>query len=57
MLARWVLCLTTAFAIVGCGDIPKEGDGSEKVQVKMELQYDKPSDNETPEKEISYLKY
>ena len=50
MLARWVLCLTTAFAIVGCGDIPKEGDGSEKVQVKMELQYDNPSDNETPEK-------
>jgi len=26
--------------LVACGDIPKEGDGSEKVEVKLELQYD-----------------
>ena len=28
------------FFLIGCGDIPKEGDGSEKVQVEMKLNYD-----------------
>jgi len=32
--------LFVCFLLVACGDIPKEGDGSEKVEVKMELQYD-----------------
>lgn len=36
--------LITVF-ILACGDIPKEGDGTEKVQVKMELKYD--SDNKS----------
>ena len=35
-----VLCIFFSFLLVACGDIPKEGDGSEKVEVKMELQYD-----------------
>ena len=34
--------------LLACGDIPKEGDGTEKIQVKMELQYENPADNETP---------
>ena len=29
--------LATQFA---CGDLPKEGDGTEKVEVKVELRYD-----------------
>ena len=28
------------FLIVSCGDLPKEGDGTEKVEVKVELKYD-----------------
>jgi hypothetical protein len=26
--------------LVSCGDLPKEGDGSEKVEVKVHLEYD-----------------
>tara|TARA_Y100001972_G_C7552203_1_gene277595 strand:- start:183 stop:347 length:165 start_codon:yes stop_codon:yes gene_type:complete len=26
--------------LIGCGDLPKEGDGSEKIDVKIEIKYD-----------------
>ena len=32
--------LFVCLLLIACGDIPKEGDGSERVEVKMELQYD-----------------
>lgn len=28
------------FLLIACGDLPKEGDGSEKVEVKVKLEYD-----------------
>lgn len=42
------ILLAIAVMISACGDIPKEGDGTEKIEVKMELQYQNPADNETP---------
>ena len=36
-------CLRLALLLlflISCGDLPKEGDGSEKVEVKVELKYD-----------------
>jgi len=46
--AKIVMFYIIGAVLLACGDIPKEGDGSEKIQVKMELNYDNPNDNETP---------
>ena len=35
IIAIFFLLLT-----ISCGDLPKEGDGTEKVEVKVELKYD-----------------
>ena len=32
--------LTIMIAIASCGDLPKEGKADEKVEVKMQLDYD-----------------
>ena len=34
------ILLPLAIFILACGDLPKEGDGTEYVEVKMELNYD-----------------
>jgi hypothetical protein len=34
------ILLPLAIWLIACGDIPKEGDGSEMVHVKMQLEYD-----------------
>jgi len=38
--AKIVMFYIIGAVLLACGDIPKEGDGSEKVEVKLELQYD-----------------
>jgi hypothetical protein len=45
--AKIVMFYIIGAILLACGDIPKEGDGTEKIQIKMELQYDNPTDNET----------
>ena len=49
------ILLAIAVMISACGDIPKEGDGTEKIEVKMELQYQTPADNETPSEEPKWI--
>jgi hypothetical protein len=38
--AKIVMFYIIGAVLLACGDIPKEGDGSEKIEVKMELNYD-----------------
>ena len=38
--AKIVMFYIIGAVLLACGDIPKEGDGREKVEVKLELQYD-----------------
>ena len=45
--AKIVMFYIIGAILLACGDIPKEGDGTERIQVKMELQYENPDDNET----------
>ena len=35
---KYCLCLFCVFLLISCGDLPKEG--SERVEVKVELKYD-----------------
>ena len=37
--------LTIMIAIASCGDLPKEGKADEKVEVKMQLDYDNSTKN------------
>ena len=48
---KLLLPLLLLSTLIACSDIPKEGDGTEKIHVKMELQYQNPADNETPSEE------
>ena len=45
--AKIVMFYIIGAILLACGDLPKEGDGTEKIQVKMELQYENPDDNST----------
>ena len=45
------------FSIVSCGDIPKEGKSSEKVEVKVELKYDNGTTRLGPLLEYVELEY
>ena len=45
--AKIVMFYIIGAILLACGDLPKEGDGTEKIQVKMELQYENPDDNGT----------
>ena len=45
--AKIVMFYIIGAILLACGDIPKEGDGTEKIQIKMELQYENPDDNGT----------
>lgn len=48
-----ILCIL----LISCGDLPKEGDGSEKVQVKLELEYDNGTKRLGPLLEYIELEY
>jgi len=49
--------ISFCFLLIACGDIPKEGDGTEKVQVKMELKYDNGTKQMGPLLEYIELEY
>jgi len=48
-----ILCIL----LISCGDIPKEGDGRERVEVKMELKYDNGTKRFGPLLEYIELEY
>ena len=45
--AKIVMFYIIGAILLACGDLPKEGDGTEKIQIKIELQYENPADNGT----------
>ena len=49
--------LFVCLLLVACGDIPKEGDGTVKVQVKLELEYDNGTKRMGPLLEYIELEY
>ena len=45
--AKIVMFYIIGAILLACGDLPKEGDGTEYVRVEMKLNYDNPDDNAT----------
>ena len=52
-----VFYIYLCFLLIACGDIPKEGDGTEKVQVNLELKYDNKTKRLGPLLEYIELEY
>ena len=52
-----VFYIFLGFLLIACGDLPKEGDGTEKVEVKVELRYDNGTTQLGPLLEYMVLDY
>ena len=52
-----VFYTSLCFLLIACSDIPKEGDGRERVEVKMELKYDNGTKRLGPLLEYIELEY